>query len=100
MSESNSRESRMCNADPYAAEMREWFIDALESRGGCRKRTVGEIAREVGIKARRVAAHVYGEIRHPTAAEYMQAARWRDQERKREMDRLRNRLAELSRDDR
>lgn len=105
MQEFPSEKSKMPSSEVYANEMRSWIADAAQRRHGPRKRVLAEIAREVGLNVRRVAAHFYGEIRSPNAAEYEQAKRWRRYEmmrqlehHDREMAALRVRLQEMSND--
>jgi len=70
----------MSSSETYANDVRSWIAEAAETRIGRRKRVLAEIAREVGIHVRRVAAHFYGEVRSPSAAEYEQFKRWREDE--------------------
>ena len=79
MQEFSSEKPEM-SPEAYANDVRSWIAEAAEARRGPRKRVLAEIAREVGIHVRRVAAHFYSEVRSPSAAEYEQFRRWRENE--------------------
>ncbi len=105
MSEIPYGKSEMQTAEAYAQEVRSWIADAADQRHGRRKRVLADIAREAGLHVRRVAAHFYGEVRSPSAAEYDQLKRWRRYEmmrrlehHDREMAALRVRLQEMQND--
>jgi hypothetical protein len=80
MSKTSQERREMSYADPYATEVRSWIVESAEARRGSRKTVLSEIAHETGLHVRRITAHFYGQVRSPSAAEWEQAKRWRQQE--------------------
>lgn len=78
--EYRSEKPKMPSAETYATEVRSWLVAEAESRRGRRKRVLAELAREIGLHTRRIAAYFYGEVRSPSAAEYELIRNWRDDE--------------------
>lgn len=64
----------------YPNTIREWFTESASARSCPRKTALAQIAHEVGLHSRRVVALFYGEVRSPSAAEWEQVKRWRQQE--------------------
>ena len=83
-------------SDTYAMQCHAWIAEVASARNGPRKTVLAQIAHETGLHARRVFAHFYKQVKAPTAAEWDALRRWREQEKDREMERLRARLAELA----